>query len=68
MNYYREALNMLYEYAGTVSYDGDTVEHDAIFNELMDRALDIATTLLSWGITDDSYAFYLAARRVVGDL
>lgn len=67
MNYYRSALNLLYDYAAAISYDGDQTQQDAIFNELMDKALDVATKLISWGVSDD-YAFWLASRRVVGDL
>lgn len=65
MNYYRSALNLLYDYAAT--HSGDLIERDAIYNELMDAALDIATTLISWGVSDD-YAFWLASRRVTGNL
>lgn len=67
MNYYREALGMLYEYAETISYDGDSADLDANYDELMDAALDIAVLLVSWGVSDD-YAFYLASRRVVGSI
>lgn len=67
MNYYREALNQLYEYATLTSYDGDVAEVEARYCELMDEAHDIATMLVSWGVSHD-YAFHLAVRRVVGSL
>lgn len=67
MNYYTSALNLLYDQAILTSYDGDIVEQETIYGELMDEAHDIANMLVSWGVSDD-YAFWLASRRVVGSL
>lgn len=67
MNYYRLGMNMLYDHATLTSYDGDVAEVEARYGELMDEAHDIATMLASWGVSHD-HAFYLAARRVTGNL
>lgn len=67
MNYYYKGMELLYDQAILTSYDGDVEERDAIFDELTDKALDIATILVSWGVSDD-FAFWLGARRVVGEI
>lgn len=65
MNYYKIGMELLYDQAILTTYDVE--ERDAVYNELMDAAYDIATMLVEWGVEDD-FAFWIGARRVVGEI